>query len=326
MDTRRRFLQASMAACAAVAIRKPTAMNPPDDLPTNIVDVHQHLWDLSQLKLPWLGDAPEILRHTYHLAEYREATKGLNIKAVYMEVDVDPSMLADEAEHVIGLCRAGTNPTIAAVIGGRPDSPAFGDYAKRFKDSPHVKGVRRVLHGPSTGAGYCLGESFVKGVRLLGDLRLRFDLCMRPTELDDGAKLAELCPDTRFIVDHCGNADAVAFNPKLSDTKPSHEVDPWKRSMEGLAKRSNVICKISGIIARLPKGGDAGDLAPIVSHCLDTFGPDRVVFGSDWPVCLLGRPLRSWVDMLNEIVRSRPAPDQKKLWSENATRLYALGH
>lgn len=326
MATRRDFLRMTAATVSGTAVAELTnrichAENPPP----MIIDVHQHLWDLSKLKLPWLGNAPEVLRKTYHLREYREATQGLTIKSVYMEVDVDPTQLVDEAEHVIGLCRDRTGPTIAAVIGGRPESPQFATYIARFKDSPYVKGVRRVLHTPATAAGFCLGDSFVASMRMLGELGLRSDLCMRPAELDDGAKLAELCPDTRFVVDHCGNADPKAFGPKRADRDPpEHSADDWKRSIERLAKRPNVICKISGIVARIPQGGDATDLAPIVNHCLDSFGSDRVVFGSDWPVCLLGSPLRHWVDMLTQIVSSRPAADQRKLWAENAIKHYAL--
>jgi predicted TIM-barrel fold metal-dependent hydrolase len=191
-----------------------------------------------------------------------------------------------------------------------------------LKKSPEVKGVRQVLHGGATPAGYCLQEDFVRGIRLLGERDLSFDLCLRPGELLDGAKLAELCPETRFIVDHCGNADPKAFVKAVKE--PTHDPDAWRRAMETLAKRPNTICKISGVVARAPEGWTADDLAPIVNHCLDTFGPDRVVFGSDWPVCLLGAKLRQWVDALREIVASRPAEHQQKLWRDNAVQRYGL--
>lgn len=326
MNSRRDFIQQAAAAAVAApvvgAITQPTLAAEPAPL---IIDTHQHLWDLAKLKLPWLGGAPEVLKHTYHLAEYREATQGLNIKAVYMEVAVDASLLVAEAEHVIGLSRDAASPTIAAVIGSRPESPQFADYVAKFKNTPEVKGVRRVLHEDDTPPGMCLQEQFVKNVRLLGELGRSFDLCMRPSELNDGVKLTELCPDTRFIVDHCGNGDPKAFRkfPGVDD-KPWHTVDEWKTGLERFAKRPNVICKISGVIARLPKGGDANDLAPLVNFCLDTFGPDRVVFGSDWPVCLLGGPLKTWINMLAQIIANRPAAEQQKLWSANAVRLYGL--
>lgn len=317
---RRQFLQ-SAAALSAAAVTLPLSAAP--EAPPLIVDVHQHLWDLSKLKLPWLESAPETLQHTFHLAEYAEATRGLRVKSVYMEVDVARDQLVAEAEHVIGLARTGKAPTVAAVIGGRPESEDFGAYVRRFADVPEVKGVRRVLHSPETPAGYCLQERFVESIRLLGKQGLSFDLCMRPTELDDARKLTELCPDTRFIVDHCGNADPAAF--ALSDKdKSTHKAEDWKGAMDRLAKRPNTICKISGVIARLPKGGTAEALAPIVNHCLDAFGPDRVVFGSDWPVCLLGAPLKTWVEMLGQIIEPRPQADQAKLWAGNAIKHYGL--
>ncbi|MDP1591009.1 MAG: amidohydrolase family protein, partial [Prosthecobacter sp.] len=91
------------------------------------------------------------------------------------------------------------------------------------------------------------------------------------------------------------------------------------------AAQPGVMCKISGIVAFVPPGKwHAEDLAPVVNHCLDAFGPDRVFFGGDWPVCLLGSPLRGWVDALKQIVSSRPASEQRKLWSGNAIRFYGL--
>jgi len=159
----------------------------------------------------------------------------------------------------------------------------------------------------------------------LGKRGLSFDLCMRPNELDDGVKLAELCEDTRFVVDHCGNADPNVFVPNAKSDKPlSHSPVQWKRSMEKLAGCPNTICKISGIVARAPKGWKTELLAPVVNFCLDTFGSDRVVFGSDWPVCLLGAELQQWVAALREIVASRPKGDQLKLWSGNAVKFYSL--
>ena len=151
-----------------------------------------------------------------------------------------------------------------------------------------------------------------------------FDLCVPPGALLDGAKLAERCPDTRFVVDHCGNADCKAFRP--GEAKPSHSPGLWRKGMDALAKQTNAICKISGIVARAPKQSwMAAELAPIVNHCLDEFGPDRVMFGSDWPVCTRVASLREWVAALKEIIRDRPQSEQRKLLHDNAVRFYGLG-
>jgi predicted TIM-barrel fold metal-dependent hydrolase len=290
------------AACAAEGTLLP------------IVDTHQHLWDLSQFKLPWVKKGSPLAR-SFVMKDYLEATRGLNVvKAVYMEVDVEPSQQLAEAEHLIGICKARNTPTVAAVISGRPASAGFKKYILRFKGSPYIKGLRQVLHNPDVPARFCLGANFVKGIQLLGDLGLTFDLCMRPGELLDAKKLAELCPDTRFILDHCGNANVQAMDRTQ-----------WKKDMAQIAKCKNLVCKVSGIVASAKPGKwKADDLAPIVNHTLEVFGPDRVMFGGDWPVCTLAATYKEWVQALKTIVRERKLEEQKKLFHENAVKFYGI--
>ncbi len=317
---RRQFLQTS----AGAALTSCSTLSAPDAL---IIDTHQHLWDLSVITPPWIQAAPEVLRHDFVTADYVKANAGLNVKAIYMEVDVAPKDHVKEADAIVAQCRAGNTPTMAATIGGRPSSSDFETYVKRYAGNGIVKGLRQVLHGDSTPAGYCLSADFIRGVRTLGQNDLNFELTMRPTELHDAAKLIQECPDTRFVLDHCGNGDPKAFNPKLGPgLKRSCTPDAWKRGIDAVAaSRAEVMCKISGIVAFVPPGQwHAEDLAPVVNHCLDTFGPDRIFFGGDWPVCLLGSPVRGWVDALKQIISSRPTSEQRKLWSGNAMRFYDL--
>ncbi len=317
---RRQFIQVASTSALA-SCTTPTA---PDAL---IIDTHQHLWNRRVLNPPWLKGAPEVLRHDFLTTDYQQAFAGLNVKAVYMEVDVATSDHIKEADSIVAQCRAGNTPTIAATIGGRPASADFESYVKRYSDNGIVKGLRQVLHGPSTPQGFCLGSDFVRGVRTLGKHGLNFELTMRPTELQDGAKLIKQCPDTCFVLDHCGNGDPKAFNPKLDPgVKRSCTKDEWKHGIDAVAaSRGDVMCKISGIVAFVPQAKwHAEDLAPVVNHCLDAFGPDRVFFGGDWPVCLLGSPVRGWVDALRQIISSRPASEQHKLWAVNAIKFYKL--
>ncbi len=322
METnRRQFLESTAAATLAAAGCVTTAQN----LPALIVDTHQHLWDLSLQKLPWLAEAPQLLRKSYRTEEFLASTAGLQVRAVYMEVDVAEEELADEATRVLGLAAGGKSPTRAAVIGARPDAAGFADYLKRFAANPLLKGVRRVLHTPATPPGYCLKPEFVRGIQLLGDVNRSFDLCMRATDLMEGVALARQCSAVRFVLDHCGNPDLKCFHPaRAGGVAPRHTADVWKRSIDAFATLPNVICKISGIAASLPPGAGTEELAPAVNHCLDAFGPDRVVFGGDWPVCLLGATYRRWVQMLGEIISGRSAEHQRKLWSANALRHYTL--
>lgn len=288
-----------------------------------ILDTHQHLWDVRMQQLPWLGGAPEILRRNYLSTDYVAATEGLPVRALYMEVDVAEPTLNEEAERLRRLCASKSTQTIAAVLGGRPSSEQFEDYLKRHVEGGFLKGVRRVLHTPETPRGLCIEKSFLRGVRTLGKMGLTFDLCMRPGELNDAAALADECPETTLVLDHCGNADAKAFM-KSPPSEPAHRAADWQRAIDRLALKRNLYCKISGVIESLPGGWTVEQISPVVNHCLDAFGPDRVVFGSNWPVCLIGGTLRSWVKTLEEIVSVRSVSDRSKLWSGNARRIYKL--
>jgi predicted TIM-barrel fold metal-dependent hydrolase len=306
---RRQFLQAGLAAAGAATL----VAAKPEGLP--IVDTHQHLWDLDRFKLPWIKDGSPLAR-SYTLDDYRKATEGLNVvKTVYMEVDVDPSQQDAEADFVIGLCKdAEQTRMYGAVVSGRPASDGFPKYIARFKGSKQVKGLRQVLHGDGTKAGYCLEPAFVKGVQRLGELGLSYDICIRPGELSDAAKLIGQCPDTRFILDHCGNANVQA-----------KDRTQWQKDIGEVAKRKNVVCKVSGIVASAKPGAwSADDLAPIVRHVQEVFGPDRVMFGGDWPVCTLAATYGQWVAALKEIVKGQKAEEQKKLFHDNAVKFYGL--
>ena len=328
---RRQFLTQTSAAATAgmIAAHAPNLFaDEPAVKASPIIDCHQHLWDLTKLKLPWVPKEG-VLARSYVMKDYLAAIEGTGIeRAVYMEVDVEESQQQAEIDYLTGICKSGRAPTVAAVVSGRPAAANSKDYLAQFKTNPYLKGIRQVLHGGSTPAGFCLADDFVRGIRLLGEVGLSFDLCMRPKELTDGAKLAEKCPDTRFILDHCGNGDVKAFfksgDPRLKDAKPDHAADQWKRDIDLVASKKNVICKISGIVARVPKEWSADDLAPLVNHCLDAFGPERVIFGSDWPVCLLGAPLADWVKALRQIIATRPAAEQQALLSGNAKSFYRL--
>ncbi len=334
MLDRRQWLAAAaggiVAGSVAAAGRDPTPLTrrDPDAVRHQekpmipIVDTHQHLWDLSKFRLAWLEpDTPagKILGHNFTPKEYAEATRGLNVvKAVYMEVDVVPEQQQAEADYIVDLCRRGDTPTCAAVVSGRPAADNFADYARQFKDHKYVKGIRQVLHVKSTPPGYCLDPKFIRGIRLLGELNLSFDLCIRPAELPDFIKLVDECPGTRFILDHCGNAD-------LKHTPQQRE--QWKKHMAEIAKRKNIVCKVSGFIASAPQRGQwkLEDVAAIVHHTLDVFGPDRVMFGGDWPVCLLGvEKYADWLRALQTVVRDRPDAEQRKLFYDNAVKFYGL--
>jgi len=319
-----------MVAVGTIGAESAFALKESEEL-LPMVDTHQHLWDLTKLRLRWLKPGTKLHR-SFVMKDYLEATQGLNVvKAVYMEVAVAPEDKLAEAEYIVDLCRRTDNPTVAAVIGGEPASDGFRDYITRFKDSPYVKGVRHIPPAVKGDDFLYLQNQFIGGVQLLGELGMSFDLCMPPQRFSEAIGVVDRCTDTRFILDHCGNADPKAFwnearrveNPAAGS--PAHDADQWRRDIAELAKRDRVVCKISGIVARAPKDNwNADDLAPIINHCLDVFGPDRVMFASDWPVCTRVAKFREWVAALKQVVKERSEDERRKLFADNAIRFYGL--
>lgn len=305
-------LAALSGSASALAAEEQKQESAKDRLP--IVDTHQHLWDVTKFKLPWIKPG-EPLAKSFLMSDYLQATAGLNVvKTVYMEVDVAPEQQDAEVEYVTELCSRDDNPMAAAVVSGRPASDGFAAYLARHKNNKYIRGIRQVLHVAETPRGYCLEKPFIAGIRRLGEQGWSFDLCMRSAELADAVRLVDACPGTRFVLDHCGNASVVA-----------DDLSQWRRDIAALAERKNVIGKISGIIASGAGGKwSVQNLAPIVNHTLEVFGPERVVFGGDWPVCTLAATFREWVDALNTIVGRRTLDERRKLFHDNAVKFYRL--
>lgn len=293
------------------------AAPPAPDLPP-IVDTHQHLWDLDRFSLPWhaVEDVPP-LRRSFVMSDYLQAVDGLNVvKTVYMEVDVSPEQRAAEADYVLDLCARPENPMSGAVISARPGTADFEPYVRRHAANPFIKGVRQVLHVQSTPPGYCLSSEFVDGIQLLGELGLSFDLCMRPGELHDAVRLVDACPNTRFIVDHCGNLSVTSRDAALRDR--------WQSGLRELAARPNTVCKISGIVVTANLDWAPADLAPNMNFAMDAFGEDRILFAGDWPVCTLRTTLARWISALDAITADRSPDFRRKLFHDNAVEFFRL--
>ena len=268
---------------------------------------------------------------SYLMSDYLKAAANTGIeKTVYMEVNVDPNCIDLEVKLMTQHCQSSDNPMQALVISLDPMAKSFQNDLKQQAANPFVRGVRSVLHTPGTGPGFCLQDDFVAGIQEIGRAGLIFDICIRPAELSDAVKLVQASPEMTFVIDHCGNADPHVVN---GDTDPGSEPNSnpswhtsagWKDDMSALAASPNTVCKLSGIVARAQAGWNAETLAPTINHCLDVFGPERVVFGGDWPVCLFGTQLSDWVGAFREIISRRNHQTQKQVMHENAQRIYKI--
>jgi L-fuconolactonase len=315
--SRRDFCQFGLAASVAASPFSAWAQTGAKRVPLPVIDTHQHLWDLRKFELPWLADYGS-LRRSYLLSDYWAAAQSTNIvKTIYMEVDVTPKQRQAEVDYVVALARQPESRMAAAVVGGQLESPMFGDYVRGLKSSGVVKGVRAPVRSQGSGKDFELDRDFVSGVRLLGENELSFDINVSPDQLPLAAAVIDAAPDTRFVLDHCGNIAPVA--PAKAD------VERWKRGIAEVAKRKPVVCKVSGFITNSKgKRPSIEAIALVVNHVYDCFGPDRVMFAGDWPVCTLAMSLAEWVATLQQVVADRPLADKKKLFHDNAARFYGV--
>jgi predicted TIM-barrel fold metal-dependent hydrolase len=277
-----------------------------------IVDAHQHLWDLDLFHYAWLKDLP-VLNQSFRMNDYCDATKGLAIeKSVHLEADVDEPFMVDETKHALQLADRSDNPLEGVVACGRPESKDFKTYLERILGHPKLKGIRRILHTQPDDLGQ--SETFIENVNSLAGYGLSFDLCVLARQLPLAIRLVSRCPEVTFLLDHCG---VPQVREKI--------LDPWRANIHAIAKFPNIFCKISGLVAYAdPHHWTAEDLRPYVDHAIECFGWERVMFGSDWPVCTLSASYRRWVEALVSLTRGAGEMNQKKLFQENAIRIYRL--
>ena len=277
-----------------------------------IIDTHLHLIDLSALRYPWLGGAPALNRDFPH-EEYATQARRAGIEAaLHMEVDVDQADIEAETSHVKAQSQQAGSLLRGAIAACRPEESGFAAYLERQQADPFIKGFRRVLHVmPDELSDSAL---FRDNIKRLSGSGLTFDLVVLPHQIPRAIALADLAPNVQFVLDHCG----------VPDIKGRAE-HPWREHMAEIARRPNVIGKISGVVAYAdPSSWSVENLRPYVEHTIGSFGWDRVVWGSDWPVCTLGGGLATWVAATHALIAGASPEERMKLLSGNARRMWKL--
>ncbi|MDX8458609.1 amidohydrolase family protein [Mesorhizobium humile] len=277
-----------------------------------IIDTHLHLIDQSALRYPWLAGVPALNRD-FSYEEYAADARRSGIEAVlHMEVDVDPADIAAETAYVKSVAGRAGSLLRGAIASCRPEEAGFESYLESVKAEPFVKGFRRVLHVVPDDLSE--GALFRQNIKRLAGTGLTFDLVVLPHQIPKAMALADLAPDVQFVLDHCG----------VPDIKGNAE-HPWREHMEAIAKRPNVVGKISGVVAYTdPATWTVETLKPYVEHAIQCFGWDRVIWGSDWPVCTLGGGLTTWVAATHALLAGASDSERTRLLSGNARRLWRL--
>ncbi|SDI19864.1 amidohydrolase family protein [Alloyangia pacifica] len=276
-----------------------------------ILDSHLHLVDRSRLDYPWLSGAPALDRD-WLLETYAEEARRIGIGgAIHMEVDVADARLEDETDWIAELAASGIFPIRGAIAACRPESAEFPAFLDRSAARDLVVGFRRVLHVVPDEVSK--GELFRQNIRLLSGPDLPFDLCVLARQLPLAIELVDSAPNTRFVLDHCGVPDIEGG-----------QWDTWARNLSEIAKRPNVCAKISGVVAYGGAGWTLDELSRWVTHTAETFGPERICWGGDWPVNTLGGGLSTWVAATRAIFAGCSAEERAALYSGNAARIWKL--
>lgn len=278
-----------------------------------IVDSHVHLYDTSRFSYPWLANVPAIAKN-HLLAEFDRARGTVAVeRIVFAEVDVATGQNIAEARFIAEL--ANSDPRIQGIIAAArlERGTAVAEELDQLAAIGRVSAIRRLIQTQQD-PEFCLRPDFIAGVRLLGRYGWPFDICVLHHQLPAVIELVRRCPEVSFVLDHIGKPGIKAGL-----------VEPWQSEIIDLARLPNVVCKISGVATEADHAKwTRAELRPYIAHCLEQFGFDRVMFGSDWPVLELAGNYADWVSFVDEIVAAASEQDKRKLFRDNAIRIYRL--
>lgn len=275
------------------------------------IDAHQHFWQRGRFKGDvWLDEPrhrpisgsflPEDLKPLLHY-------HGLS-GSVFVQTQHD----VEENRWALDLAKQ--HPFILGVVGWVDlASPACEDQLLEFKANPKFVGVRHITQGEADD-DFIVRDDVVRGLRVLEKHRVPFDLLFFVKHLKHAATLAKKLPDLPMVIDHLAK-------PRIQE----HQVAGWIEPLKAAAKFPNVYCKLSGMVTEADwKAWKPADLKPYVDAALEAFGPDRCMYGSDWPVCLLAAPYPGQYGALNEILSGLSASDRAKIFGGTAEKFYGL--
>lgn len=277
----------------------------------DFIDTHQHLIWRDRLGYGWTAGIPALATGDFTPEDYQAQTKGLGIfGTIFMECGVDDADHQAEARHVA--TRVGRDGILGQIASCRPETDDGFDGWLEECGGLHVKGFRRILHVVPDEMSQT--PTFRRNLKKLGKKGLPFDMCFLARQLPVAEELARACDGQALVLDHCGVPDIAggAF-------------DDWAKGIDRLAALPHVSVKLSGISAYCAPGTASTEtLKPWVDHVIARFGPARVVWGSDWPVVLLGAGLVPWIGMTRDLLSSLSEAEQAAIASKNARRIYGV--
>ncbi|MFI1174540.1 amidohydrolase family protein [Streptomyces melanogenes] len=275
-----------------------------------VVDSHHHVWDLSVRDQEWLagpGLAP--LRRTFALDELRAQAVGVTATVLVQTVTV-----AEETPEFLALAEG--DPLVRGVVGWTDlTAPGVADELARLRELPggeRLVGIRHQVQGERD-PEWLLRPDVARGLAAVADAGLAYDLVVLPHQLPACVRAAELHPGLVFVLDHLGKPPVA-----------SGETGPWGSAVRALAALPNTVCKLSGLVTEAGPGWSTASLRPYADTVLEAFGPGRLMYGSDWPVCLLAASYGEVLDVARALTGDLGPRERAQVLGGTADRVYGL--
>ena len=271
------------------------------------IDSHQHFWIYNPIRDSWIDDSMKILRRNFLPEDLYPIIKEQNIDGT---ITVQADQSEDETNFLLKL--ADENDWIVGVVGW---IDLMGDDIERrlehFSSLKKLKGFRHIVQAEPDN-NFMLNEKFQNGISRLKHFNFTYDILVFPHQLPAAIKLSEKHPEQKFILDHIA--------------KPfKNEIEPWASEIRELARNKNVFCKISGIVTEADhKNWKPEDIYPYLDVVFESFGYDRLLFGSDWPVCLLAGTYKQVINLIEEYTRNISPEEKEKIFGMNARLFYNI--
>lgn len=272
------------------------------------VDAHQHFWQFQPARDRWITPEMPDLRRDFLPEDLAPCLRAHQLDAC-VAVQADQS----EAETRFLLTLARKHAFIKAVVGWIDlQAPTLPAQLETYQDEKILKGFRHIVQAEP--AGYLHRPEILRGVATLGRAGYTYDLLVYPAQLPEAIAFAAQLPSQRLVIDHIGK-------PGIRQ----HLFREWASAIRQLAQHQHVYCKISGLVTEADwRDWKSTDFTPYLEHVVDCFGVHRVMYGSDWPVCLLAATYETQFNLVDRFFESFADSDKRLIFGENAERFYNL--
>lgn len=276
-----------------------------------MIDAHQHFWHPARGDYSWMAPDDPVLARPYLPADLLPQLDAAGVSGTVL-VQAAPSVA--ETHYMLGLADA--TPRVLGVVGWIDfDRPDEAETLARLAAHPRLVGIRPMIQDIPD-ASWMLREDVAWAYRALVSHGLVFDALGTPRHLAPFLELFQRHPDLRVVVDHC-------MKPQIRDADPA-AFRRWADGIARIARETSAMCKLSGLVTEAPAGIGVEALRPCVEHVLEAFGPSRILWGSDWPVCRLRVEYGQWLETARLLTDHLPAPDRAAIFEGNARTLYRL--